>query len=85
MLNTRSLTGLIDLGDNDKNILNFDLAKHALVYFVRGVILNLKCSSEAYLEHSRASTMEVFTKIVNDFQPLTIVAKKLHCKCSSEF
>ena len=41
---------------------HYGFATHALVYFVRGVFSNLKYSSQAYLEHSRTSMMELFCK-----------------------
>ena len=53
---TWSLTDFIDLGDTEINTLKFEkkeeVAAHALAYFVKGVISNLRYSSEAYSEHS---------------------------------
>ena len=41
---------------------------------------------EAYLESSRTFAMEIFfAKIVNDYKPLTIFAKKLSHRCSAGF
>ena len=41
----------------------------------------LRPATEAYLELSRISKMEVFTKTVNGFYPWTIFGKKLHRSC----
>ena len=36
-----------------------------------------------YLGPSRTSMIELFTKIIHDFQPLTIFAENLHHRCST--
>ena len=41
--------------------------------------------TEAYLELSQTSTMELFAKIVNGFWPLTIFAKMLPRRCLTGF
>ena len=41
--------------------------------------------SEAYLELSQISTLELFCENSFFFQPLTIIAKKLHRRCSNGF
>ena len=41
--------------------------------------------SEAYLDPSLTSMIQVFGKIVSDFQTLTIFAQKLHRKCLTGF
>ena len=40
---------------------------------------------EAHLEPTLTSNMELFAKIVNDTQLLTIFAKVFHPRCSNEF
>ena len=60
---TGVLTGFIDLGDSDINCLNIkdkeeSLATHALVFFIRGVITNLKYSL-AYFATDTATATQI--------------------------
>ena len=41
--------------------------------------------TEAHLEPSQTSKMEIFTKIFNGLETTNIFAKKLHLKCLTEF
>ena len=44
-------------------------------------------AQEMYSEHNRTSTMEIFTEIVKNLYPLTILARSsiLHARLSSEY
>ena len=55
--------------------------------FTKALIRNklLQELSRAHSEPSRTSAMELFAKMISDYNPLIIFAKKLHRRCSTGF
>ena len=48
-------------------------------------VLQQRGNTEAYLKHSRTSTIMLFARIANHFQPVNYICKELHHRFSAKF